>query len=291
MNRILKILSVLAALAAMTSSAAALELTGRPLAVNESWTESLASSSSMTMTINDSYREQQTTVATGLSVTKQVKVLGVAPNGEASDLEITYTAATINGTALPVASRTYLLSIQGNRVAAITYPGGGTPAAAELEFVERENRSLDRVSAFGQIFGGIATDAWVAVPKHLASRLMNADDDTNVESMSVRFRSVTGTGDDAIAEFDAKVSLETPMKKGKNHKENELAFTGKLERDFPSGVIRVAVNSCRPVELRFIGTDNDTITASRAAHGKPGKHDQMTMSGLGSSSLEMSWND
>lgn len=291
MNRILRILSVVVAVAPMTSSAAAVELTGRALAVNESWTESLASSSSMTMTIHDSYREQQRTIATGLSVTKQVKVLGVGPNGEASSLEITYTAATLNGTALPVASRTYLVSIQGNRVAAITYPGGGTPGAAELEFVERENRSLDRVSAFSQIFGGIATDTWVAVPRPLASRLMNADDDTNVESMSVRFRSVTGTGDDAIAEFDARVSLETPMKKGKNHKENEAAFTGTLEREFPAGVIRVAVTSCRPVELRFIGTDNDTVTASRAAHGKPGKHDQMTISGVGSSSLEMSWSE
>ena len=291
MNRILRILTVVAAVAAMTSSAAAVELTGRALAVNESWTESLASSSSMTMTIHDSYREQQRTIATGLSVTKQVKVLGVGPNGEASGLEITYTAATLNGTPLPVASRTYLVSIQGNRVAAITYPGGGTPGAAELEFVERENRSLDRVSAFIQIFGGIATDTWVAVPRPLASRLMNADDDTNVESMSVRFRSVSGTGDDAIAEFDARVSLETPMKKGKNHKENEAAFTGTLEREFPAGVIRVAVTSCRPVELRFIGTDNDTVTASRAAHGKPGKHDQMTISGVGSSSLEMSWSE
>lgn len=291
MNRILSILSVVTAIAAMTSSSAALELTGRPVAANESWTESLASSSSMTMTIHDSYRQQQQTIATELSVTKQVKVLGIGANGEASELEITYAAATMNGSAMPVAGRTYLVSIQGNHVAAITYPDGGTPPPAELAFVERENRALDRVSAFRQIFDGIATDTWVAVPKHLASRLMNADDDTNVESMSVRFRSVTGTGEDAIAEFDARLSLETPMKKGKDHKENELAFTGKLEREFPSGVIRVAVTSCRPVELRFVGTGNDTVTASRAAHGKPGKHDRMTISGVGSSSLEMSWSE
>jgi hypothetical protein len=283
------ILTAAALLTGLGLSADTVQLTARPLAVSESWTESLANSASLTLTIHDSYRDQQKTVTTEVAVTRQVTILALAPNGEASDLAVTYVAATTNGTTLPVQGRTYHVSIQGNRVGSVTYAGGGAPPAEEEEFVRRENRSLDRVSAFQRIFDGIATDAWVDVPKPLAGRLMNVDDETVVDSMRVRFRGVTGTGDDAVAEFDASLSLVTPMKKGKNHKEEEAPFAGTLRREFPSGIIRVALQSCRPVDLDFHGTGTDTLSASRAAHGKAGKHDRMTVSGVGSSSLVMSW--
>jgi hypothetical protein len=289
MKTIRTFLIVVLSLTGIAVPAAAVELAARPLAVDESWTESLASSTSLTVTIHDSYRQQQRTVTTDVAVTRQVTILALESNGDASNLAVTYVAATANGTTLPVQGRTYHVAIQGNHVGSVTYAGGGTPSAEEEAFVRRENRSLDRISAFRRIFDGIDTDDWVDVPKPLAGRLMNADDETVVDSMRVRFRRVTGTGDDAVAEFDAALSLVTPMKKGKNHKEEEAPFAGTLRREFPSGVIRVALNSCRPVELDFHGSGTDTLSASRAAHGKPGKHDRMTMSGVGSSSLVMTW--
>ena len=289
MKTLRTILIAVLSLTALAVPAGAVALTARPLVVDESWTESLASSTSLTISTHDSYREQQRTVTTEVAVTRAVTILALGPSGDASDLAVTYTSATRNGTTLPVQGRTYHVAIQGNHVGSVTYAGGGTPSVEEEEFVRRENRSLDRLSAFRRIFEGIDTEDWVDVPKPLAGRLMNADDETVVDSMRVRFRGVTGTGDDAVAEFDASLSLVTPMKKGKNHKQEEAPFAGTLRREFPTGVIRVALTSCRPVELDFHGTGTDTLSASRAAHGKPGKHDRMTMSGVGSSSLVMTW--
>ena len=289
MKTLFKTLCVATTLAFVAPAGSAVELTARPLAVNESWTESLASLSSLNLTIHDSFREQQRTISTELEVTRETRIVALGGNGEASELEITYVGAEMNDVALPVQGKTYRVEIQGNHVSFVGYAGGAAPPAEEEEFVRRDNRSLDRLSIFNRVFAGIDTDAWVEVPKNLASRLMNADDTMNVESLRVRFRGVSGSGDAAVAEFDAALSLVTPMKKGKKHKESEQAFAGNLRRVFPSGTIRVSLSSCRPVSMTFSGTNNDTVSASRGAHGKPGKHDRMAISGVGSSSLAMTW--
>ena len=277
------------ALLASALPAAAATLTARPLAVNETWTETLSSSSDLTITVHDSYRVQQRNLAANMAVTKAMTILAVGGNGDASSVSIDYTSAQLNGSPLPVAGKSYVVDLQGGHVGSITYPGGGTPPESEVAFVALENRSLDRLSAFNRTFGGIATDVWVDVPKPLAARLINASADTNIDHLRLKLRSITGTGDDAVAEFDAELALETPMKKDKADRKTAFAFNGWLQRNFPTGTIRVKVASCRPVGLSFGGSDTDSIRATHAANGKAGKHDTMSIAGEGSASIEMSW--
>lgn len=281
---------LLASLIVIGTTAAAADFTARPLEAGESWTETLSSASDLTITLNDSYRSQQRDIDTDIRISKTMTVLGVAPNGDASEVAVTYGDVTQNSTTLPVSGKTYHLDLQGGHVG-VSYPGGNAPPAEESAFVARENRSLDRVSAFGKVFDGIATNDWVSVPKPLAARLINASEDTTIGQLRVKFRRIEGTGDDAIAEFDADLSLVTPMKKNGSDRKTAFGFSGTLYRNFPTGTIRVRVASCRPVLLWFAGSNTDSIEGSHAANGKAGKHDRMTISGTGSASLEIAFSD
>ena len=290
MIRIVQNLFVVSILAA-ASTAAAATFTARPLATGESWTEDLSSASTLAITVDDSYRQQQRTVTNAVDVSKRVSIRTLAPNGDAAEIEVAYDTATQNGADLPVAGRAYRVSFDGARVSGVAYAGGGpAPAPAEAEFVERENRSLDRLSMFARIFDGIRTDDWVSVQRNFAARLVNADDDTSVDSLRVRLLRTEGTGADEIAEFEAQLELSTSMKKNRHDRETASALTGSLQRVFRSGTIRVYVSSCRPVEVRFTN-GVDTLSASGAANGKSGKHDTQRMTGIGTSSLEMLWSD
>jgi hypothetical protein len=273
----------------LAGPAVAADFTARPLAAGESWTETLASASDLTITINDSYRTQQRDIDTAIQITKSMTVVSVGANGDADAVQVQYGQAVLNGATLPVTGHTYHLDLRGGQVQSVVYPGGGTPSPEEVEFVLRENRSLDRLSAFSRAFEGIATDTWVDIPKPLAARLINASEDTDIDQLRVKLRSISGTGDDAVADFDAELSLGTPMKKNGADRKTSFAFNGTLLRTFPTGTIQVRVASCRPVSLSFAGTDTDSIAGAHAAGGKPGKHDRMTISGTGSASLEITF--
>ena len=280
-----------AALVLAAVSVAAADFTAKPLAAGESWTETLNSTSGLTLTINDSYRTQQRDLDTTIAIAKSMTILAVGANGDASAVEVSYGQVLLNGVTVPVSGRTYQLDLQGGRVHGVTYPGGGAPSAEEVAFVERENRALDRLSAFNKAFGGIGTSDWVDVPKPLAARLINASEDTDISQLRVKLRSITGSGDDAVADFDADLSLTTPMKKNGADRKTAFAFNGTLVRDFPTGNIRVRVRTCRPVSLSFGGTNTDSITGSHAAGGKAGKHDRMSITGQGSASFEIAFSE
>lgn len=276
------------------SPLAAAEITFDPtdVAAGETWTETGSYGSNVTVTRSDSVQTfPAATQITSVTRTKVMKILAVGGDSRIDSLEVSYSAASLPD----VVGKTYLLTVQGQKVDAVTYkdPANGSPSAAEEAFVKKDNSHFGQFRALNRIFRGNSTFTTGQSPRKInkndAAELVNASGDMAVDDLDLTLADVIGSGDDQVAVFDVVLKLKGSIKsKPKQGDETLIAekFAGDVLMDL-TGTLRVKVN-CRPAGLNLNGTH--TMRATRFAPGPPERgRDKMTVNADGTTTLNFSY--
>jgi hypothetical protein len=273
-------LTVALAVALLVPSASfAVTFGAATLAVGDTWTETSAYGSDITVTIDNgmgtgnphngdsllgpTQKRQQKSI----SRVKTVKVTGVNAQ-RISGLEVEYTAVTINDVDQSglFAGKKYSVDITGNHVTGVSYVGStALPSSAEVLFVTSDNSNVGQIREMRRTFGGETVSVGGALSAKNPDDLFDVGTGLSVSSFSMTLSSVSGEGANQIATFDVAMTITGGVQKGKGASGDAPFASSSVQMNL-SGPLRASVSTGRIIDFSLSGPA--TATGQKESKGK-----------------------
>jgi hypothetical protein len=208
-----------------------------------------------------------------VAVVKTVTVRAMAgPKISAADVE--YSSVRINNVDVTskFSGKTYVLTINGSRVNAVSYPGGAEPPADEVAFVRGDNVNIGQMREMDRTFGGKSVNIGDTLRAQDPEDLFDVQAGFSVDFFSMRLARVDGEAADAVATFDLSLNVSSSIRKGKNAAASDPEpFADSRVTLRLDGVLRANVATGRILEIDLSGPASASGSRDAEAEGVKGK--------------------